>query len=140
MNKGAQRCVGSGDVSADDLWIYLGENYDHGFFPMQLRFTVRDGERVTRGHFLDPAHVNVGGRMSPYIVPLRAGSSLEDQTPLRSLFEDAVPRRPVLLSVEWDGRPSGWLRPDGTIYPETDLPVWPGHLVSSSLSLGPRRN
>jgi hypothetical protein len=51
-----------------------------------------------------------------------------------------VPRRPVLLSVEWDGRPSGWLRPDGTIYPETDLPVWPGHLVSSSLSLGPRRN
>src|ERR1700676_517698 len=134
------------NASADNLWIYLGQCFGRDFAPFQLGFTAKEGDRVKKGHFLDQA--NVGGRTDPYIVPLRASSSyslrirfahmIENQTPqtpgLLPLFEYGVPRRPVLLTVEWDGRPPGY----GTSNIDTYLPVWPGHLVSNSLSLGPR--
>jgi hypothetical protein len=131
------------NVSADNLWIYLGQCFGKSFSPFQLGFTAKEGDRVKKGHFLDQA--NVGGRTEPYIVPLRAGSSyslrirfahmIEDQAPLFSpLFKPGAPLRPVLLTVEWYGRPPGY----GTSNIDTYLAVWPGHLVSNSLSLGPR--
>jgi hypothetical protein len=130
------------NVSADNVWIYLGTCFGRDFAPFQLGFTAKEGDRVKKGHFLDQA--NVGGRTEPYIVPLRAGSSyslrirfahmIDDQGLGFPLFKPGVPRRPVLLTVEWDGRPPGY----GTSNIDTYLPVWPGHLVSNSLSLGTR--
>jgi hypothetical protein len=132
------------NVSADDLWIYLGSCDGGGFFPYQLTFTVTEGDRVMKGHFFDPKHVNVGGRVDAYIVPLRSGSSYslrirfahmihyQVDVPARvfsPLLEHGAPLRPTLLTVEWDA-------PAMKTYPAT----WPGHLVSNSLSLGPRPN
>jgi hypothetical protein len=95
------------NVSADNLWIYLGQCFGRDFAPFQLGFTAKEGDPVKKGHFLDQA--NVGGRTEPYIVPLRAGSSyslrirfahmIEDQAPgFSPLFESGAPRRPV-----WSG-------------------------------------
>jgi hypothetical protein len=139
------------NVSADDLWLYLGEIYGeiygNGFYPSRLGFTVKDGERVTRGRFLDMAHANVGGRIGPYLVPLRAGSSyslrirfahmITYESPPHSLFEDGGPRRPVLFTVEWVGSSSESRGPDARIRP-TNLVPWPGHLFSNTVSLGRR--
>jgi hypothetical protein len=79
------------NVSADNLWIYLGGCDGGGFFPYQLTFTVREGDRVMKGHFFDPEHVNVGGRIDAYMVPLRFRLLLLLTHPLRP--HDPLPGR-----------------------------------------------
>ncbi len=118
--------------TARDLWIHLGDTIGDGhggqrFLPFALRFEVRGPDGPPRSlRFFEM--VNVGGRMDPYVVPLRSGSSYSlrirlDQVgesgAIHPFFAQAAPVPHVTVIASWKGvvASNGEYR--------SDVPGWP---------------